>query len=174
MKRKALITLFLGTALAIAPAAGASVVADTGGTAVQPPVIVHPDVLGGDGNAAAAARAVTIRGEALNHIYGNAVTQMSPDEFRAVYNPALSPDELAAIVARGRALNHQYGLDDNSVNLRPDVLGGDGGTSTIDVPASSPATDFPWEPALGGTLAALMLMTLASVALLRRRHQLGF
>jgi hypothetical protein len=99
---------------------------------------------------------------------------MSPGEFRAVYNPALTPDELAATVARGRALNHQYGLDNDSVNLRPDVLGGDGGASTIDVPASSPTTEFPWEPALGGTLAALMLMALASVVLLRRRHHLGF
>jgi hypothetical protein len=72
VKRKALITLILGTALAIAPAARAVVMTDGdsgsvganavilhtdvlggNGLAQSTPVILHTDVLGGDGGASA-------------------------------------------------------------------------------------------------------------------------
>jgi hypothetical protein len=85
MKRKSLITLVLGTALALAPAANAAVMQDGGGSAVSPSVVVHTDVLGGDGTPAppsmskAEYRALVIRGEALNERYGAGGVSIRPD-----------------------------------------------------------------------------------------------
>jgi hypothetical protein len=62
VKRKALITLILGTALAIAPAARAVVMTDgDSGSAGANAVILHTDVLGGNGLAANAVAPDTVR-----------------------------------------------------------------------------------------------------------------
>ena len=74
MKRKALFTLILGTALAVAPAATRSALDDGGGN--------------GSGRGGSAGQALVIRGEALNKLYGNAVTALTPQQFKSLYEPA--------------------------------------------------------------------------------------
>ena len=56
-------------------------------------------------------RALQIRSEALNNLYGNAVTRLSPAQFAAYWNAGawrLSPDEFNALVVRSEGLN-SYG-----------------------------------------------------------------
>jgi hypothetical protein len=58
-------------------------------------------------------RALMSRSEALNARYGNAVTRLSPQQFKALYaagGDRLAPQELLALVARSEALNRRYGL----------------------------------------------------------------
>jgi hypothetical protein len=61
MKRKALITLILGTALAVAPAAHAVALSEGGPVSAQPSNV---------GMSKAEYRALTLRSEALNQKYG--------------------------------------------------------------------------------------------------------
>ena len=58
-------------------------------------------------------RALMIRGGALNKLYGNAVTRLSPQQFKELYEAGanrMAPQEFAALVARSEALNRRYGL----------------------------------------------------------------
>jgi len=58
-------------------------------------------------------RALAIRSEALNKLYGNAVTRLSPRQFKDLYQAAgnrMTPQALAALVTRSEALNRRYGL----------------------------------------------------------------
>ena len=64
-----------------------------------------------EGMTNAAYRALHIRSEALNNLYGNAVTRLSPAQFAAYWNAGasrLSPDEFNALVVRSEGLN-SYG-----------------------------------------------------------------
>ena len=64
-----------------------------------------------EGTTDAAYRALHIRSEALNNLYGNAVTRLSPAQF-AAYRDAgashLSPDAFNALVVRSEGMN-SYG-----------------------------------------------------------------
>ena len=62
-------------------------------------------------------RALMIRSEALNKLYGNAVTRLSPQQFKELYQAGanrMAPQEFAALVARSEALDRRYGLDRTS------------------------------------------------------------
>ena len=64
-----------------------------------------------EGMTNAAYRALHIRSDALNNLYGNAVTRLSPAQFAAYWNAGasrLSPDEFNALVVRSEGLN-SYG-----------------------------------------------------------------
>jgi hypothetical protein len=64
-----------------------------------------------------AYRALMIRSEALNKLYGNAVTRLSPRQFKELYQAGgnrMAPQEFAALIARSEALNRRYGLDRTS------------------------------------------------------------
>ena len=64
-----------------------------------------------EGMTKAADRALHIRSEALNNLYGNAVTRLSPAQFAAYWNAGasrLSPDGFNALVVRSEGLN-SYG-----------------------------------------------------------------
>jgi hypothetical protein len=64
-----------------------------------------------EGMTKAEYRALQIRSEALNNLYGNAVTRLSPAQFAAYWNAGasrLSPDEFNALVVRSEGLN-SYG-----------------------------------------------------------------
>jgi len=64
-----------------------------------------------EGMTKAAYRALHIRSEALNNLYGNAVTRLSPAQFAAYWNAGasrLSPDAFNALVVRSEGLN-SYG-----------------------------------------------------------------
>jgi hypothetical protein len=56
-------------------------------------------------------QALTVRGEALNERYGNAVTRLSPAEFAALWQAGgyrLEPQELVALIERSEALNRAH------------------------------------------------------------------
>lgn len=58
-------------------------------------------------------RALMIRSEGLNTAHRNAVTRLSPRVFAELYQAGanrMTPQELAALVARSEALNRRYGL----------------------------------------------------------------
>ena len=62
-------------------------------------------------------RALMIRSEALNKLYGNAVTRLSPQQFKELYQAGanrMAPQEFAALVARSEGLNRQSGLDETT------------------------------------------------------------
>ena len=62
-------------------------------------------------------RALLIRSEALNKLYGNTVTPLSARVFKELNQAGanrMAPHEFAALVARSQALNRQYGLDRTS------------------------------------------------------------
>jgi hypothetical protein len=66
-------------------------------------------------------RALMIRSEALNKLYGNAVTRLSPRQFKELYQAGtnrMAPQEFAALVARSEALNRRYGLDRTSQPMK--------------------------------------------------------
>jgi hypothetical protein len=62
-------------------------------------------------------RALMIRSEGLNALYGNAVTRLSPQRFAGLYQAGASrmaPQAFAALVAQSEALNRRSGLDRTS------------------------------------------------------------
>jgi hypothetical protein len=64
-----------------------------------------------EGMTKAAYRALHIRSEALNNLYGNAVTRLLPAQFAASWDAGasrLSPSELNALLVRSKGLN-SYG-----------------------------------------------------------------
>ena len=55
--------------------------------------------------------AVTARSVALNKVYGNTVTRLSPKQFAAVWTAGgdgLAPQALVALVTRSEGLNRMY------------------------------------------------------------------
>ena len=176
MKRMTLITLILGTALAIAPAAGAVVMSDGsggGGTAVTSvvtdgwmssitaPVTSVPTV----GPNKAEYRALMARGEALNQLYGNALTRLSPQEFTALYQAG--GDRLSTQVTVGWRARSR---------LRPPSSTGSSATAALRLrPRPQPAATPSWNAAIGGAaLIGAMLLALGFAVANRRRHQLSF
>jgi hypothetical protein len=98
-------------------------------------------------------RALMIRSEALNKLYGNAVTRLSPQQFKRLYQTwanRMAPPEFAALVARSEALNRQYGLDRTS---QP--------TKVVEQPAGS-GNGFGWGDFGIGAAAMLGLVLLCA------------
>jgi hypothetical protein len=90
-------------------------------------------------------RALMIRSDALNERYGNALTRLSPQQFKALWEAGgdrLAPQELVALVAHSEALNRRYGVDSN------------------EKPVGSPAATFDWGDFGIGAAAMLGLLLL--------------
>ena len=179
MKRTPLIIVSALAALMIVPLAQARL-DETGGlvfTSEPSSVVLHTDVLGGNGTAAPSADA--IRGAALNTLYGNAVTTLSPAEFKALYGSGgdrLWPDELAAQAARGAALNERYGNHLTALTAQQFRHAYEaGGVSPAQAvqPSDSSSWSVDW-PLVALAALGAMLLAAASLAMTRRRHQLGF
>ena len=100
-----------------------------------------------EGTTKAAYRALHIRSETLNNLYGNAVTGLSPGQFAAYWNAGasrLSPDDFNALVVRSEGLN-RYG---EALQASAPV-------------ASAPAsTSFAWDDFATGVAAAFGLILL--------------
>jgi hypothetical protein len=174
MTRKSLITLILGTALAVAPAAHAQVLSECGTTNAS------STVTQGTGLSPAEYQALLIRGEALNQLYRSSQASTT----------GLSKAEYRALKIRGEALNEKYGVSSTtaqpevtdgwansittSYSFRPDILGGNGGVSAQ--PTATGDDSFEWGTVGAGaaTLIGVMLLGLASLAVTRRRHQPSF
>ncbi len=91
--------------------------------------------------------ALHIRSEALNNLYGNAVTRLSPAQFAANWNAGasrLSPDEFNALVVRSEGLN-SYGK-----TLQ----------ASTPVASTSASTSFAWDDFGIGMAAAFGLVLL--------------
>ena len=100
-----------------------------------------------EGMTKAADRALHIRSEALNNLYGNAVTRLSPAQFAAYWNAGasrLSPDEFNALVVRSEGLN-SYGK-----TLQ----------ASTPVASTSASTSFAWDDFGIGMTAAFGLVLL--------------
>jgi hypothetical protein len=100
-----------------------------------------------EGMTKAADRALHIRSEALNNLYGNAVTRLSPAQFAAYWNAGasrLSPDEFNALVVRSEGLN-SYGK-----TLQ----------ASTPVASTSASTSFAWDDFGTGMAAAFGLVLL--------------
>ena len=169
MKRKALITLILGTTLAIAPAAHAVVLsADSGGaggrlaavTSTPQPAVTDgwmssiTAVVPSNQSVNPATQALLLRSEGLATHYG--------------VSPATQ-----AVMLRSTGLANYYGS--RGATFRPDILGGDGGVSTA-TPTATGGDSFAWGT-LGiaaSTLIGVMLLGLAAATVTRRRHRLSF
>ena len=92
-------------------------------------------------------RALQIRSEALNNLYGNAVTRLPPAQFAAYWNVGasrLSPDEFNALVVRSEGLN-TYGK-----TLQ----------ASTPVASTSASTPFAWDDFGIGMAAAFGLVLL--------------
>jgi hypothetical protein len=144
VKRLTLITLILGTALALVPAASAMVLSD-GGSVTSKAVVPSTQP------ANPATEAQVFRSEELASYYGT--------------SPATQ-----AVLLRSTALANYYDL--NSVTFRPDILGGNGGSQIT--PISTGGSSFDWSTTIGASLAALLLAAMAAAVVTRRRHSLSF
>jgi hypothetical protein len=153
MKRLALISLIIGTALALVPVAS-SMVLDSGSG-------------GGGGLAAApggidpATQAVLLRSKALAQFYDTGAVVTSGSHI----DPATQ-----AVLLRSKGLANYYGA--NGVTFHTDVLGGDGGASVA--PASGSGDSFNWSPVLAATLTGMLLLAAAATVTTRRRHRLSY
>jgi hypothetical protein len=100
-----------------------------------------------EGMTKAAYRALHIRSEALNNLYGNAVTRLSPAQFAAYWNAGasrLSPEAFNALVVRSEGLN-SYGK-----TLQ----------ASTPVASTSASTSFAWDDFGIGMAAAFGLVLL--------------
>ena len=100
-----------------------------------------------EGMTKAAYRALHVRSEALNNLYGNAVTRLSPAQFAAYWNAGasrMSPDEFNALVVRSEGMN-SYGK-----TLQ----------ASTPVASTSASTSFAWDDFGIGMAAAFGLVLL--------------
>jgi hypothetical protein len=153
MKRLALISLIIGTALALVPVASSMVLSDGsggGGSVAATPGGIDP-----------ATQAVLLRSKALAQFYdtGAVVTSGS------TIDPATQ-----ALLLRSKGLADYYGA--NAVTFHTDTLGGNGGPSATPVSATGDSTD--WNSVLGVTLAGMLLLAGAATVITRRRHRLSY
>jgi hypothetical protein len=154
MKRVALISLILGTALALVPVASSMVLdggsGGGGGVASAIPGGIDP-----------ATQAVLLRSKALAQFYDTGAVVTSGSNI----DPATQ-----AVLLRSKGLADYYGA--NGVTFHTDVLGGDGGASVA--PASGSSDAFNWSPVLATTLAGMLLLAAAATAVTRRKHRLSY
>ena len=100
-----------------------------------------------EGMTKAEYRALQIRSEALNNLYGNAVTRLSPAQFAAYWNAGgsrLSPDAFDALAVRSEGLNRA----------------GKTLQSSTPVASTSASTSFAWDDFGIGMAAAFGLVLL--------------
>ena len=105
-----------------------------------------------------AYRALVIRSEALNNLYGNAVTRLSSQQFGELYQAGanrMAPQAVAALVARSEALDRKYGLERTS-----------GPTKFVKQPMGN---GFDWAD-FGIGAAAMLGLVLLSGAILAGAH----
>jgi hypothetical protein len=167
VKRKALITLILGTTLAIAPAAHAVVLsADSGGAGGGLAAVTSTPqpadgwmssitaVVPSNQSVNPATQALLLRSEGLATHYG--------------VSPATQ-----AVMLRSTGLANYYGS--RGVTFRPDILGGDGGVPTA-TPTATGGDSFAWGTVgiAASTLIGVMLLGLAVATVTRRRHRFSF
>jgi hypothetical protein len=145
VKRLALITVILGSALALAPV-GSAMVSDSGGGTVSTTSknvnAMNP-----------ATQAVLLRSEGLANYYGSPYTK--------------------SLLLQSQALADYYSNHTTAagVTFHTDTLGGKGAPDSL--PADT-GNSFDWGNALAVTLAAMLILAIAATTITRRRHRLSF
>lgn len=159
MKRFALITAVLGSALALVPFASAQVLSEAGGGGVGA-AAVSPSV-------DPATQAVLLRSHALaNEYQTQAANQAIIQRSQGLANYYLDP-ATRAVLLRSKGLAHYF--QSNGYTFHTDVLGGQGGSSTGALATTSDT--FDWNTTLAVTLGGMLLIALAATMITRRRHQ---
>lgn len=201
MKRAALISVIVGAALAIVPAAFAVEMSDGGG-AVSSGVLQLTPMSQIDPAIQAvlvrnrAAQSPALTGKALADFYdtGAVVTSeaVAPltgkvlADFRDIGAFVGQPDILSGThttqtttrsvdPATQAVLLRSRGLADyysaNAVTLTTDTLGGKAAPATLPV---SSGNSFDWSNALAVTLGAMLILAIAATTVTRRRHRLSY
>jgi len=168
VKRLALITLIVGSALALIPVASAQVLSEAGGGGVGGLSTTST-------NTDPATQAVILRGKALGQFYDTgAVVTAKPD---AELDPAIATavrnhvdPATQAVLLRSKGLADYY--SQNATTFHADVLGGTGGSSTTPIAATDSSVD--WNTVLAATLAGMLILALAATMVTRRKHQPSF
>ena len=168
MKRLALITLIVGSALALVPVASSQVLSEAGGGGVgglsTSPSSTDP-----------ATQAVILRSKALAQYYDTgAVVTANPN---AEIDPAIQTalrnyvdPATQAVLLRSKGLSDYY--SQNGVRFHTDVLGGTGGSSSTTIAATGDSID--WNTVLAATLAGMLILALAATMVTQRKHQPSF
>ncbi len=153
MKRLALLSLIIGTALALVPVASSMVLSDGGGSG--------GGISAAPGGIDPATQAVLLRSKALAQFYdtGAVVTSGTP-----TVDPASQ-----AVILRSKGLADHYGA--NGVTFHTDVLGGNGGSAAA---PTAVGDSFDWSPVLAATLAGMLLLAAAATVITRRKHRLSY
>jgi len=144
MKRKALITLILGTALAVAPAAHAVALTEGGPVSAQPSTV---------GMSKAEYRALMLRSEALDKKYGlGSSSTLQQNSVRDGWTSSITP-----VTLRPDILDGNGGVSTRTV---PSASNGDSIAWNAAIG--------------GAALVAAMILALAFAVGNRRRHRLSF
>jgi len=176
VKRLAIISLILGTALTIVPLASAMVLSDGSG----------------GGSLAAAPTGVQLTGKDLAAFYDTGavmtsqpVVPLSGKDLAGFYDTgavvtsqpvvSLSGKDLAAFYDTGAVVTSgsepTADTSGNGVTLHTDILGGNGAAAST---PSSSGDSFEWNSALAATLAGMLLLAIAATAITRRKHRLSY
>ena len=153
MKRLALLSLIIGTALALVPVASSMVLSDGSGSI--------GDVAAAPAGVDPATQAVLLRSKALAQFYDTGAVVTSGSQ---AIDPATQ-----AVLLRSKDLADYYGT--NGVTLHTDVLGGNGGSTAAPTAAGD---SFDWSPVLAATLAGMLLLAAAATVITRRKHHFSY
>jgi hypothetical protein len=115
-----------------------------------------------EGMTKAAYRALHVRSEALNNLYGHAVTSLSPAQFAAYWNTGasrMSPDAFNALVVRSEGLN-SYGKTPQASTPVASTPVASTPVASTPVASTSASTSFAWDDFGIGMAAAFGLVLL--------------
>ena len=153
MKRLAIISLILGTALTIVPLASAMVLSDGSG----------------GGSLAAAPTGVQLTGKDLAAFYDTGAVMTSQPVVPLSGKDLAGFYDTGAVVTSGSEPTAD--TSGNGVTLHTDILGGNGAAAST---PSSSGDSFEWNSALAATLAGMLLLAIAATAITRRKHRLSY
>jgi hypothetical protein len=166
VKRTALISLILGTALVFASAANAVVWSDGDSSSGPSVATITTDP---------ATQAVLLRSEGLANYY-----ELSPATQAVVLRSQELGDYYAAQKISSVPIRDGWMSSvtpqSSGIVFHTDVLGGDGGTPVTNTPIATGDDSFAWNlTAIGAAgLAGAMLLALGTLAVTRRKHILSF
>jgi len=170
VKRAALISLIVGAALAIVPAAFAAELSDAGGgtvTSQTQAVTMAPtsyqDALRTYGSTSSTSSKVTPMSQLDPAIQAVLLRN------RATQSVPLTGKALADYYDTGAVVTSQP-TETGAFVGQPDILGGNGGTSTTSA-TSSGSSSIDWNAAIPAILLTGLLLAAAATVVTRRRHQ---
>lgn len=171
MKRLALITVILGSALALVPVASAD--ARLGGGVAYNEYFSRSSPYSDP-----ATQAVLLRSKGLSTYYGssgNPLTKAVPlsgKSLAAFYDTGAVTTSQPAVTLTGKDLAAYY--DTGAVAQPIDPLATSGTSSSTGSTTSGDSTEINWSALIGAILLGVLLIGMAATAVTRRRHQPSF